>query len=147
VAIHQLSFSPSVLQKDGPQIYIEVSAPSDEIRDGTAVGLEYPRPFGIRALIDTGASLTVVNPQVVTTCKLRHTGFATVASVAKVGKYPQHAAWIRFPGTKLAGLDGVAVVACEMIKQPYACLIGRDILRNWLLTYSGDGTVSVQELR
>jgi hypothetical protein len=147
VAIHQLSFNPVILQRDGPQIDIEISAPSDEIRDGTAVGLEYPRPFGIHALIDTGASLTVVNPQVVTTCKLRHTGFATVASVEKFGKYPQHAAWIRFPGTKLAGLDGVPVVACEMIKQPYACLIGRDILRNWLLTYNGNGTVSIQELR
>ena len=147
MAIHQLSFSPATLQKDGPQIYIEVSALSDEIRDGTAVGLEYPRPFGIHAVIDTGASLTVVNPQVVTTCKLRWTGFASVASVEKFGKYPQHAARIRFPGTNLADLDGIPVVACEMIKQPYACLIGRDILRNWLLTYSGNGTVAIQELR
>ena len=147
MAIHQLSFNPLILQKHGPQIYIEISAPSDDIRDGRAVGLEYPHPFGIHAVIDTGASLTVVNPQVATTCKLRHTGFASVASVEKFGKYPQHAAWIRFPDTKLTDLDGVPVVACEISKQPYACLIGRDILRNWLLTYNGNGTVSIQELR
>ena len=148
MATHQLSFSRSVLEKTGPQIYIEISAPSDEIKDGTAVGLEYPPPFGIHAVIDTGASLTVVNPQVVTTCRLRFTGFVTVASVEKFGKYPQHAARIRFPGTGLTELDGVPVVACEISKQPYACLIGRDILRNWLLTYNGrKGTVSIQELQ
>ena len=88
MASHRLSFNPSDLQRTGPQIYIEISAPSDEIRDGIAVGLEYPEPFGIHAVIDTGASLTVVNPEVVTTCKLRFTSFATVASVEKVGKYP-----------------------------------------------------------
>jgi hypothetical protein len=88
VAFHQLSFSPYDLQKDGPRIRIEISAPSFDVQQGRDVGLEYPPPFGITAVIDTGASLTVINPQVATTCKLRTTGFATVASVEKFGKYP-----------------------------------------------------------
>jgi predicted aspartyl protease len=147
VASHQLSFSPSVLQKDGPRIFNEISAPSYDIEEGLAVGLEFPPPFGITAIIDTGASLTVVNPEVAERCKLRATGFATVASIEKTGKYNQHAAWIKFPKTKLKDFDGIPVVACKISQQPYSCLIGRDILRNWLLTYDGgNGTVSIQEL-
>ena len=146
MAVHQLSFTPSVLQKDGPRIFVEISAPSDEIKDGSAVGLEYPPPFGVHAVIDTGASLTVVNPEVVERCKLRATGFAIVASIEKKDQYHQHAARIRFPNTKLKDFDGIPVVACKILQQPYSCLIGRDILRSWLLTYNGNGTVSIQEL-
>jgi len=147
VASHQLSFTAPVLQKDGPCIRIEISAPSFDLEEGLSVGLAFPPPFGISAVIDTGASLTVVNPEVAATCKLRATGFVTVASVEKFGKYPQHAARIRFPGSNLREFDGIPVVACKIAKQPYACLIGRDILRNWRLTYDGArGTVLIQEL-
>ena len=147
MASHRLHFDPSVLHKHGPRIFIRISAPSSDIKEGSAVGLEFPEPFGITAVIDTGASLTVVNPEVVERCKLRPTGFAVVASIEKKGLYRQHAACIRFPDTKLKTLDCIPVVACKISQQPYACLIGRDILRNWLLTYSGDGDVSIQELR
>ncbi len=143
----QLSFTPSVLQKDGPRIFIEISAPSFDIKEGSAVGLEFPSPLRITAIIDTGASLTVVNPEVVERCKLRATGFAIVASIERKAQYRQHAARIRFPDTRLKDLAEIPVVACKILQQPYSCLIGRDILRNWLLTYSGDGTVSIQELR
>jgi predicted aspartyl protease len=147
VASHQLSFTPSLLQKDGPRIFIEIGAPSSDIEEESSVGLEFPPPFGIHAVIDTGASLTVVNPEVVERCKLRATGFAIVSSIEKKAQYHQHAARIRFPNTKLKDLDGIPVVACKILQQPYSCLIGRDILRNWLLTYNGNGAVSIQELR
>lgn len=147
MASHQLSFSASVLQKDGPCIRIEISAPSFDLAEGLSVGLAFPPPFGINAVIDTGASLTVVNPEVAATCKLRATGFVTVASVEKFGRYPQHAARIRFPGSELGEFDGIPVVACKIAKQPYACLIGRDILRSWRVTYNGGkGSVLIEEL-
>lgn len=137
-----------MLQKDGPRISIEISIPSFERREGAAIGLEYPPPFGITAVLDTGASLTVVNPEVASHCKLRPTGFANVASVEHFDRYKQHAAWIRFPGAALRDFDGIPVVACKISRQPYACLIGRDILRNWQLTYNGAaGTVLIEELR
>jgi hypothetical protein len=147
VESHRFSFNPSILQKDGPRILIEISAPSADIKEGSPLGLEFPRPLGITAIIDTAASLTVVNPEVVEQCKLRATGFATVASIERKAQYRQHAAWIRFPGTQLEDFDGIPVVACKITQQPYSCLIGRDILRNWLLTYNGrEGIVSIRQL-
>jgi hypothetical protein len=146
VAIHTLSFAPSALQKDGPRIPIEISAPQSYIKEESVLGFEFPPPFRITAVLDTAASLTVVNPEVIEKCKLRHTGFATVVSVEKKGRYRQHAAWIRFPGAPLRDFDDIPVVACRITQQPYACLIGRDILRNWLFTYDGSGTVTIEEL-
>lgn len=105
MAFHQLSFNPSTLQKDGPRIFIEISASSSDIKEGSPLGLEFPPPFGITAIIDTAASLTVVNPEVVEKCKLRATGFAIVASIEKKAQYHQHAARIRFPKTKLKDFD------------------------------------------
>jgi predicted aspartyl protease len=148
VAAHQLSYSPAVLQKDGPRIFIEISAPASALQEGRSSGLEFPPPFGITAVIDTGASLTVVNPEVAEKCKLRATGFTIVASIEKKARYHQHAAWIRFPDSELKDFHEIPVVACKIAQQPYACLIGRDILRNWLLSYNGGtGVVLIHDLR
>jgi predicted aspartyl protease len=89
------------------------------------------------ALIDTGSSLTVVNPQVAATWKLRHTGFVEVSAAGNKGRYRQYAAKISFPGTALKGFDVIPVVACPLPGQPISCLIGRDLLRRWQFTYNG----------
>jgi len=145
------SRAPSILLREGPRIPIDISAISSEIREGKLVGLEIPAiPLRISGLIDTGSSFTVVSPEIDKQCKLRATGYnATVASMKNVGEYPEYAAWIRFPGTGLQELDGTPVVVIEIkqVNPPrYDCIIGRDILQRWLLTYNGGGTVSIQEL-
>lgn len=129
----QLSFS----QQEGPCIFVSILTTSLELREGRAVGLEYPEPLRVRALIDTGASITVINPQVAQTCKLRLTGFANLLAAGSAGRYPEHAAAIVFPDSDLKGFDAIKVVACPIVRQPYSCLIGRDILSRWVLTYDG----------
>jgi hypothetical protein len=130
--------TPGKLVLQGPHIEILISAARPELEQGRAVGLEFP-VLRVRALIDTGAALTVINPQVATTCKLLQTDWSRIATVGGGrGDYPAYAAAISFPGTDLPSLDVVRVVACPIIGQPYfACLIGRDILRNWHITYDG----------
>lgn len=90
----------------------------------------------MRALIDTGASLTVINPKIAITCKLKQTGHQMINAVG--GQAGAYAAAISFPRTELPSLDSTRVVACPIIRQPFfSCLIGRDIMRKWLLTYDG----------
>lgn len=101
------------------------------------MGLEYPE-WPINALIDTGASLTIINPEIAKTCKLRWTGRATIVAVGGMsGEFPEHAAAISFPGTDLPGFDVVRVVACPIIRRNFSCLIGRDILRKFRFVYDG----------
>lgn len=130
--------NPSTLLLQGPVIDIIVSTTLPELEEGRSIGLEYSE-FSMRALIDTGAALTIINPQIAKTCKLLQTDWNKITAVGGVeGEYPAYAAAISFPGTELPRLDVIRVVACPIIKQPFfSCLIGRDILRKWILTYDG----------
>lgn len=134
----KLHFNPTALLQQGPHIAILTSATRLEIEEGRPLGLELPA-LPVRALIDTGASLTVINPQIATTCKLKQTGHQMINAVGgQAGEYPAYAAAISFPGTELPSLEATRVVACPIIRQPFfSCLIGRDIMRKWLLTCDG----------
>jgi predicted aspartyl protease len=130
--------SPSKLLLEGPHIEILISTTRLEFEEGRAIGLEY-RELSVHALIDTGASLTVINPQIASTCKLLQTDWNRITTVGGMaGRYPAYAAAISFPGTDLPTLDVIRVVACPIIEQRFfSCLIGRDILHNWRFTYDG----------
>lgn len=136
--VAKLPFTPSSLLQQGPHIEILISATRLEVDEGRAAGLEFP-DMSVRALIDTGASLTVINPQIAARCKLRQTGRQKINAVGgEAGEHPEYAAAISFPGSELPSLDTTRVVACPIIRQPFfSCLIGRDIMRKWLFKYDG----------
>lgn len=127
-----------MLLLQGPHIEILISATRPEVEEGRAIGLEFPE-MSVRALIDTGASLTIINPQIAKQCRLRQTDTNKITTVGgQAGEYPAHAAAISFPRTELPSFDVIRVVACPIIRQQFfSCLIGRDILQKWLFTYDG----------
>jgi predicted aspartyl protease len=131
--------SPATLLQEGPYIPILISATRLEVEEGRKIGLDFPE-WSINALIDTGASVTVINPEVAKTCKLRWTGRARIIAVGGMaGEFPEHAAAISFPGTELSSFSAIRVVACPIIRRTFSCLIGRDILQKWLFLYDGRG--------
>ncbi|HET9408807.1 MAG TPA: TIR domain-containing protein [Candidatus Sulfotelmatobacter sp.] len=138
--------NPRKLLLEGPHLQMTISTTRPELDEGRAIGLEY-RELAVHALIDTGASLTVINPQIASTCKLLQTDWNRITTVGGMaGSYPAYAAAISFPGSELPGFDVIRVVACPIIEQRYfSCLIGRDILRKWLFTYDGpNGEIEIQ---
>lgn len=142
----KLPFSAATLLQQGPHLAIVISATTFEVREGRSAGLDFPE-WPVRALIDTGASLTIINPQIAATCKLKQTGRARINAVGgEAGEYPEYAAAISFPDSELPSLHATRVVACPIIRQPfYSCLIGRDILEKWLFLYDGrSGRVEIQ---
>jgi predicted aspartyl protease len=89
-------------------------------------------------MIDTGASVTIINPEIAKTCKLRWTGRAKIIAVGGMsGEFPEHAAAISFPGTELPSFSAIRVIACPIMRRPFSCLIGRDILQKFRLVYDG----------
>jgi hypothetical protein len=90
-----------------------ISATRFEAQEGRAVGLEFPE-LPVRALIDTGASLTIINPEIAATCKLKQTGFQKISAVGGLaGEYPEYGAAIAFPGSEIPSLGAARVVACS----------------------------------
>ena len=119
------------LLQSGPVIKVRIGNPSDPSR--TAI---------VRALIDTGAAFTAINPQLSQSVHLIQRGKKRIRvpgniKLEDVKEYPEFAASIDFPDSDLRGLRVHGVVACPVFETQFSCLIGRDILQHWEFTYSG----------
>lgn len=100
-------------------------------------GLPIPSPVKAMAMIDTGASSTIVTPSVIRALGLSPVGLGELVSpLATVpATAPQYNIGIGFPGGMVVG-SAIAVEA-PIPAQAIQVLIGRDILSRGVLTYIG----------
>jgi predicted aspartyl protease len=90
------------------------------------------------ALIDTGARLTLLTPKAVARVGLPKVNEMSLARAGGITeKLSVHVASIQFPRHRLATIEMVEVVCCELPEQPIECLLGRDVLSRWVFTYDG----------
>jgi TIR domain/gag-polyprotein putative aspartyl protease len=122
----------------GPCIDVTVTNSRHVIEARPDIGLEYPEPFKTKALLDTGAAVTVISKALAKHCKLYQTGITEIKTLGSLQKCGEYAAAISFPGTSLRPVDPIRIISADFIKEPYhACLIGWDVLRNWKITFDG----------
>jgi len=135
----ELNWDPFDQTDPGPCISVIVMNSRDVIEAGRALGLEYPEPRRMRALLDTGASITVISRVFADYCKLFQTNEGSeITAIGATHRCAEHAGAISFPDTNLRPLDPIRIVSAVFAKERhYACLIGRDILRNWIITFDG----------
>jgi hypothetical protein len=128
------------LLRTGPIIKLEIGNPSDHARTAT-----------VNALIDTGAAFTAINPQLAQNCRLIQRSQKRIHVLGDLGQedakeYPEFSASIRFPEADLHPFRVVGIVACPIFERKFSCLLGRDILKYWEFTYSGQlGQFSIRE--
>jgi predicted aspartyl protease len=93
----------------------------------------------VKALIDTGAASSVISPKVADTVRLIHTGYRKIASVQDEQDRPVYFGYIVF-----AWGNGKEIPLVECPLKNFDCLIGRDILMHWYLTYNGpEGSIVI----
>ncbi len=120
----------------GPCIDVVVMNSREVIEAGRTVGLEYPEPVKMKALLDTGASVTVISKTFAKYCKLLQTGETVIRVLGSLHKCGEHAGAISFPGTCLRPFDPIRIISADFVQERhFAILIGRDILRNWVITF------------
>ena len=111
-----------------------------------AAGQTVPATVQIRALLDTGASNTAIDPVVLTSLSLTPTGTVLV-STPTTGAAPQIVSQYDV-GFMIPGPTGGApllsqtlpVIASELFAaQGFHALIGRDILSQCVFMYNGNG--------
>ena len=126
----ELPWNPFNHTDPGPCIDVIIMNSRDVIEAGRAIGL---------ALLDTGASVTVISKVFANTCKLFQTSEGSeITAIGATHHCGEHAGAISFPGTDLRPLDPIRIVSAVFAKERYyAILIGRDILRNWAITFNG----------
>ena len=135
----ELKWDPFDYTDPGPLIGVTVMNSRDVIEAGALIGLEYPPALTMKALIDTGASVTVISKVYANYCKLFQTSEGSeISAIGAVHRCGEHAGSISFPSTGLRSFDPIRIVSAVFAKERhYACLIGRDILRNWAITFDG----------
>lgn len=129
---------PVVLNQMGAFIKVTITHPRIIQEDFKQQGKSAPT-VNVSALIDTGASGTVITPRVADQLGLVHTGFQKVSSVQDEQQRPVYYGFIIFPWG--SGKE-IPIVSCPL--KNFDCLIGRDILSHWHFTYNGpDGSVVI----
>jgi hypothetical protein len=133
-----LSQSRVDLRNNGPKIRISIGHPQSEIEAAKKAQRQLKPPHTIMAMIDTGASVTLINNEVAVTCGLRPTAPTQVSVVGSIIDVNEFVAAIRFVDYQLKGFDPLRVVGSSLPRQEgIACLLGRDILERWALYYDG----------
>ena len=111
----------------------------------TSSGQPTPNPQLIRALVDTGASITSVDPSVLTALNLTATG-NTLIHTPSTGNKPVPAdlfdIGLLIPAAsnnQSALIISILPVICAelLVAQGFHALIGRDVLAQCLLIYNG----------
>jgi predicted aspartyl protease len=141
-----VAWAPHDLRKAGPKIKVEIGPTAAQLEWAKANGVELPQPLTVMALIDTGASVTVINPEVAVSCGLLQTGEVAISSTGMIAKRREYVGALRFPDFNLGRRDPVRLITLPLPGQDVACLIGRDVLENWRLVYDGrTGKVTLEE--
>jgi predicted aspartyl protease len=91
----------------------------------------------VAALIDTGASRTVITPQKAKQIGLQQTGYGRISHAGGIEQVPAYAAVIEFPDQKFTSTGTIELLGCTLQGQPIECLLGRDVLSRWVFLYDG----------
>jgi predicted aspartyl protease len=120
-------------------IFIALSTPRiDALK---AAGMPFPPPEKAKALIDTGASISSISPQIAKSLGLIPTGITAICS-ATTGVAPQSSnlydvclAFVQ-PSIKVLGVT-ISVIEVDIFTPGVEVLLGRDMLRQCLCIYDG----------
>ncbi|HVC47073.1 MAG TPA: hypothetical protein VND90_07475 [Terracidiphilus sp.] len=135
----QLPWNPFDAADHGPCINVVLTNTDEAIEAGGEIGLQYPEPVTIRALIDTGSPFTIVNRVYAKSQKLILTNPRTEIRTLG-GQHPcgEHSGALSFPETSLRRIPVMRILSGDFGQERFhSCLIGRDVLRYWKITFDG----------
>jgi hypothetical protein len=139
MAFVELKWDPSDPFDPGPCIRVVVMNTDDAIREGRAIGLEFPPPLAQTALLDTGSPFTFVSKTFAKNWRLFQTSAGTVIrTIGGKHRCDEYSGAISFPDTNLPRIESVRILSAEFNREPYySCLIGRDIIMKWNIRFDG----------
>lgn len=124
------------LQEQGLLLGIEISASETLAAALHTNGKSIPQPISGDALVDTGASCCCVEESHLISLGLQPIGQTEVRSPNGIRSQNLYFVRLTFPGTPIPPLE-LRVVGVQMNQGTTISLIGRDVLRHYVLIYNG----------
>jgi len=121
----------------GPALTVEVSVPASLAAALTARSTPLPAPQFGSALIDTGASVTAVDMEVLRRLSLPPVGTGIIVTPSGTETQGVYVVRLTFPGTPIPPLDPRPVMGSQLSGFGHIVLLGRDLLQGALLIYDG----------
>lgn len=137
--------NPRALEATGAYTAVEIHVPTALEQQLGSTGQAVPRPVLGVALVDTGASRTVVDAEAVEQLGLSPIGVADFNTAAGPSSRPVYPARLEFPALEtqidFSSIGGVDLTGQTLPdgETQFVCLIGRDILSRGVLIYNGIG--------
>jgi len=133
--IYEVQVSPpSDLQSGGPRLPVDIALPQILVDRLNQEGFPVPPPISGHALIDTGASVSVVDTSVITRLQINPIGVTTIGTAA--GRVRRNLYPSRFIFPRLV-VDLSPIIGADLSSFQIIALIGRDILSRFLFIYHG----------
>lgn len=111
-----------------------------------AANIDIPSPIIVKALFDTGCTVTSIDKTIIAQLGLKPRGLCKTVTANGASTVMQHVVSILFPGTTLNSKPVHAVQTIDLSGQRIQALIGRDLMSNWTITYNGPaGFVSIAD--
>jgi hypothetical protein len=134
-----LSWDPFNQIDPGPCIKVMVTNSDETLDAWRDIGFEPPKPHEITALLDTGSPFTIVSSVYAKNQMLFATSAQTeIRTLAGNAVCGEHSGAIGFPNTSLKRIGMMRILSRDFGKERYySCLIGRDVLRFWKISFDG----------
>ena len=131
--------SAAFLAGIGPVVPVTVSVTAAHQLVLQRLNLPIPVPISGWALIDTGASLCMVDEDALKALSIPPLGSMVIATPSGSSPRLTYPASLSFPSTTLPPIAFFDFVSGPLTAQGIVAIIGRNVLRNFVLTYNGPG--------
>lgn len=128
---------PEDLLLRGPALAVEVALPETLAAALTTRSIPLPASQPGSALIDTGASVTAVDMEILQRLNLTPVGSGAVITPSGTETQGVYVVRLTFPGTPIPPLDPMPVLGSQLQGFSHIVLLGRDLLRGALMIYDG----------
>lgn len=126
-----------ILIHQGARLLAEISIPSIVANTLLKERQKIPSPLVAPVLLDTGATKTCVDEDILKALGLPAVGRAAVSTPSGKSTLLLYPVKLEFPGTPLRPLEFSSVIGASLKEQGIGVLIGRDILSDCILIWNG----------
>lgn len=124
------------LRQDGALVNVQIAVPAAYAKQLTDSGQPVPPPQVVKAMIDSGASISTVSDSVAAAAGLQQVGSVPIGGVGGTSTRPIFSASFGIPDYNVT-LDPIEIAGVSLPVGGFEVLLGRDVLRSLEFDYTG----------